>query len=196
MKNLFMKTVFIAVSFSCNLTAEEVLLLNDTSNWYHWGCTGTSTALKEGLEEHGHTVTALPIHVNKTIDGPGSLQELENPDLFLKFQQSHPNIVEMLSKADLIVINGEGTLHRLGYGPRSLILMAYIAKTVFNKPVQIINHSLYPEDSQPLGTSEATALYQKIYSLVDFIAIRETASFKVAEEMGLSPVQSFDLLPV
>jgi hypothetical protein len=33
-------------AFSSIFASQTVVLFNDTSAWYHWGCTGTSTALK------------------------------------------------------------------------------------------------------------------------------------------------------
>jgi len=39
----------------------KILLLNDTTNWYHFGCTATSTALIEKMKALGHKVTTLSI---------------------------------------------------------------------------------------------------------------------------------------
>ena len=41
--------------------AEWVAFLNDTSHWYHWGCTGTSTAIVETLRGRGYEVSRIPI---------------------------------------------------------------------------------------------------------------------------------------
>lgn len=62
----------------------KFVLLNDTENWYHFGCTGTSLALKKELSKHGEIIRSYPIN------GPHNFDYTD---------------------ADWLVINGEGSLH-------------------------------------------------------------------------------------
>lgn len=39
----------------------KVLVVNDTTDWYHFGCTGTSLALKNEIAKLGHDVSSFSI---------------------------------------------------------------------------------------------------------------------------------------
>lgn len=179
------------------LLADNVLLLNDTSAWYHWGCTGTSTALKEEVVNLGHTLTAIPINITKECKNtPTKLSEFDDLEFFRNFCDANPELMQKIASTDILLINGEGTIHGMHVGPRALLYLAYAAKKYLHKHVEIINHSIYPEDTLDLNISEATEIYKLVYGYLDFIGSRDAYSTQLMTELGIPVTQTFDCLPL
>ncbi len=178
-------------------TARTALLLNDTSFWYHWGCSCTSLAIHAQLRQTWEVVTSLPIDKTRQLQAlPDTLDAFDDSDCFARFNQCHPDIVAQLNSADVIYINGEGTLHGLSDQSIGLLYLIWIAKTRLSKQVHLINHSCYPEDSTHVSDTPAYQLYKKIYQSLDSVSIRETQSQTVVSKMGISSRLSFDCLPL
>lgn len=95
----------------------KFLFLNDTENWYHFGCTGTSLALKKELSKRGEIIKSYPINA-------------------LDFQ----DYIKMIPETDWVIINGEGSLH----SPSHFLLDAALLAKHKGKKVAIINASIYP----------------------------------------------------
>lgn len=192
---------------------QKVVLFNDTSAWYHWGCTGTSIALKEEFQSLGFSVQAIPINTTyalKEIPDFAQFDSLESLNLFCS---GNREIIQAIQDADAVVITGEGTIHDLGGGPRALLYLAYMSKIYFGKHVEIINHSAYPKDNPQLSASflsnfgvekevvdtklkEAEAIYKSVYVVLDFVAIREPFSHAVMKQIDVCSQLSFDCLPL
>jgi polysaccharide pyruvyl transferase WcaK-like protein len=172
------------------MTTPSVLLLNDTTDWYHFGCAATSCALKEEITKLGYKLTAVPItETYKIRSVHDSLEGFLNPDSFEKFADDNPALLELVKTHDALIINGEGTLHGLRQAPRSLLYTAYAAKRFLGKHVEIINHSVYPNNL-------SLSIYKLVYQLIDFIAIREPRSLSLMQQLGIKATSSFDCLPV
>ena len=58
--------------------AKKVLLINDSTNWYHFGCTATSLALKSELRKKGFIITSIPITETYKLKGAPDIAELFN----------------------------------------------------------------------------------------------------------------------
>lgn len=178
---------------------KNVILLNDTLNWYHWGCTGTSKAIHHAIAGMGCDLMRIPISdVYKCKDAPKSIDDFDNEDFFYKFTRANKWIMRALQDSDIVVVNGEGSLHGLNPYVSVLLYLTYISKVRFMKNVQIINHSCYPSDNfQTYGTNSSEwEIYQKVYREVDFIAIREPISYDLLQKAGIASVLSFDCLPL
>jgi tetratricopeptide (TPR) repeat protein/polysaccharide pyruvyl transferase WcaK-like protein len=173
----------------------DVLLLNDTSYWYHWGCTCTSLALHEALRDRGLLVDAVPItHINTLAPLPATLADLDDEKFFQSFCARNPALIERLQKVAWVVVNGEGSIHDLGPTALALLYVAYIAKQRLGKHTRIINHSGYPT---AIGNSAAAdAVYRKIYGVLDFVAVREDLSGARLAQLGIATTASFDCLPL
>ena len=131
-------------------------------------------------------------------------------DIFNKFCKSEPELISQIQAADILVINGEGTIHGgLRPGPLSLLYVAYIAKIHFKKNVQIINHQVYLKDLSPSHPSfglpsfhseeennEAAQIYDCVYQNLDFVAIREPISFEEVRHWHPTSTLAFDCLPL
>lgn len=176
---------------------KKVLLVNDTYNWYHWGCTGTSTSLREGIVSRGFDLDTLPISdFNNVKTFPSTLEEFISESFFNKFVSDNAKIWNRLESVDIVFINGEGSIHGLRRIAFILLYIAYLSKVKLNKEVHIVNHSVYPESSGKLKSEKATSLYKFVYSHLDYIAIREVNSLTIMKSLNISATQSFDSLPL
>jgi polysaccharide pyruvyl transferase WcaK-like protein len=200
-------------TFSSIFANQKVVLFNDTSAWYHWGCTGTSTALKEGIQKLGFDIQAVPINVTYALKEVPQFEEFNDPQKFDRFCEENRDSIEAIQHAVAVVITGEGTIHDLRAGPKALLYLAHISKKFFRKHVEIINHSAYPKDDPDLSArflgnfevekekaewelKQAQAIYKTIYAELDFVAIRESFSQDEMRKIGISSALSFDCLPL
>lgn len=175
----------------------KVLLLNDTSDWYHWGCTGTSQAIKEEILRRGHDLNSIPINYTTTnACQPKYAEDYQSNDFYNKACHENQALFDTISDADIIVINGEGTIHHNNEAVNRLFYLSYVASTRLNKRVQIINHSSYPEVAREPKFVPIFQLYKIIYSTLDYIAIREHISHRLLSLMKIDCTLSFDCLPL
>ncbi|WP_213989749.1 polysaccharide pyruvyl transferase family protein [Sodalis sp. dw_96] len=172
--------------------AKTVLLINDTEDVYHWGCYGTSHAIKDKLHEKGAkeilTVSVYEVHNLKNI--PNSLLEFGEQNTFIT---EYPEISQKMKSSDIIVINGEGTIHDFTPYSKALLFLIYAGKTFFNKKTVLINHSCFPNTID----ADAISYYKAAYNCCDFIAARETYSVKIINEiLNKECFLAFDSLPL
>lgn len=175
----------------------KVLLINDTTDWYHFGCTGTSLMLKDQIQKLGHTIASMPIYACMSLNNaPQIPSDFFAPELQHRFISSNHEWFEKIQNSDIIVVNGEGTLHGSKKGPLALMLLAYLAKTKFQKNVQIINHSVYPNDDLSIDETDILRIYMSVYQAMDYVAIREPISLHLMRTIGVNATESFDCLPI
>ncbi len=177
---------------------ERALLINDTSYWYHWGCTCTSLAIRDQLHAKGHEVRGLPTRVVSQLTClPMTKEQLGDDALFRSFSKRHSDVCRSLEDADLVVINGEGSMHGTHPTALGLLYLAYVARVRLGKPVHLINHSCYPDDTSESTGSDTEALYREVYAALDQeVVIREPASAGLLKKMGLPVRDGFDCLPL
>ena len=102
----------------------KVVIMNDTTPDMHHGCTRVMRLLTEGLERHGLTIIARsPVHHDWEAD---------------------PALCAAIPRADLIVINGEGTLH---HGKPAAARLLRVTEAAGEVPVALVN-ALY-QDNPP-----------------------------------------------
>ncbi len=171
--------------------------MNDTSLHYHWGCFLKSSAIKETLESSGYLIDAIPTSLLYRIKNHPSLIENFKSVAFLNsFSKANPEIIEKIKNSEIVLINGEGTLHSLSNPVKSMLYIAYIAKVFFEKPVHIINASLFPNDFYLSKESEEKQFYNFILEKVDSIAFRDIYSYELFSDFHHKSVLSFDILPI
>lgn len=177
---------------------KKVAFLNDTSSWYHWGCTGTSEAIKETLAERGYEVTPVPIqslYACKQV--PESTGDFDNPEMFNRFFHENLAVTGPILQSDIVVINGEGSVHGLSPIAIVLLYLAYTSKLVCKKNVQIINHSSYPVATvDAVAQSPIASIYRGVYRHLDYVAVREHYSHGILKALGIDAALSFDCLPL
>ena len=175
---------------------KKVLLINDTTNWYHFGCTATSKALKIAIEATGATLQVISItETYKIVRAPTTKDGFLDKTNFQSFVEANRQLMEAIRDNDILVINGEGTLHGLRQAPLSLLYVAFIGKKFLGKNVEIINHSVYPQDDLNLDNPKITDIYKLVYEHIDYSAIREPESFNLMKRLGVPAAQSFDCMP-
>lgn len=173
----------------------QALLLNFTANTYHWGCYGTSLELWQTLVDRGYYVNVVDIReAHLWTHTPQRIQDFDDGAFGATFLKSNLSLYYALQSADVVVVNGEGTLHGSNKAAIHLLYVMYIAKVFFKKPVHLINCSFFPtDDAQP--HEELDALYAKVARELDTVVPRETLSREVLHRLGVSAAQGFDCLP-
>lgn len=177
----------------------KITLINDTYNWYHWGCNATSLAISRTLIKKKYSLDYVSIKDIYNLNAvPNNISQFGNQ----KFFENHKNIwnksiFEKLNNADLILVNGEGTLHGISKQVVGLLYISYVSKKFLNKKVHLINHSAYPVKGFDRNT-DATAkdLYCLAYKSFDFVGIREPISLEEMKKIGIKAELTFDCLPI
>ena len=175
----------------------KIVLLNDTYSWYHWGCTGTSEGIRNELTAKGYELTFIPItDVYQFSNTPSRIEDFDSLAFFETAQKTNRNIYKKIEDADILIMNGEGTIHHLNAATIALLYIAYSSKKYLNKTVQIINHSAYPlyHDKQYKILTEN--IYSTVYKTLDYVGIREHLSRQCMTNIGVKSNLTFDCLPL
>jgi len=173
------------------------ILLNDTTDWYHWGCTATSLGLKSLIGERYDLIDAIPIRTTNRLARPPNAPPQFHDAVFFKLHAAeNADLYRRIERADCVFVHGEGTIHGLGRAAINLLYMAFAARRYVGKPVYVVNHSLYPQTGRAAEEASADAFYRSIYAAFDYVAIRETLSKEIADRLGLAAALSFDCLPL
>ena len=135
----------------------------------------------------------LSVKVTHRLNGyPQNGEEFIDPKFVSHFIERNPATFASLQEADIVVVNGEGTLHHLSQGSISLLYMIFLASRILNKPTYLVNHSCFPGGD--MQHSDIDLLYQTALSgLIDTV-IREPLSASFYERAQLTFRQGFDSL--
>jgi len=137
------------------LENRKAVILNDTSNEFHHGCETVISNIKSLLRKNG-------------IDTIGTNYTGVN-------WKTNTAFLESVSKVDIVLVNGEGTLHHAQQRAKELIVIGKYVKEKFKIPVVLIN-STYQEN----GTEIAEYL-----RYFDLIYVRETLSQEDIKKYGI-----------
>ncbi|WP_430469380.1 polysaccharide pyruvyl transferase family protein [Thalassospira lucentensis] len=110
--------------------------------------------------------------------------------------QENPSEFAVLLNADVIVCNGEGTLHGDGELPRKLLKLLRLLSSEMGKELVMCNQSVYPDDHVLVESGQQFEYYQKCMSSVSYVTGRELRTFKQLQKLDLNPTLSFDSLPL
>jgi polysaccharide pyruvyl transferase WcaK-like protein len=177
------------------LDQKQAVLLNFTANTYHWGCYGTSLELWTSLVERGYYVEMVNMReIHLLQPSPQNVNDFDQPEFGIALLKANPRLYHLLVSADLVLVNGEGTLHGASQGAINLLYLMYIAKINFKKPVHLVNGSFFPsDDGEP--HPQLDQLYGHVARILDHVVPRETQSKAVLKRLGIETVQGFDCLP-
>lgn len=175
---------------------KNCFVLNFTANSYHWGCFGTSVELYDSLIERGYYVNYSSVNdTHRQMAAlPNDLNNFDSENNAGEFATANSNLIDGLASADVVVCNGEGTLHHANLAPWSLLYLMNFTKKFLKKPVYLINQSSYPSGSLQ-ASEQVDTLYRHVLENLDAIASREINSTAVLQRLGIKPNQSFDCLP-
>jgi hypothetical protein len=176
-----------SASFAC--------VLNDTSDWYHWGCHGTSRGLHSLIARVLQPAVTATVPINVTYAPsylPDSAETLRDPRSAVKFLKTWP-AAHVLLEASEIIINGEGTIHGNSEGARRLLYIAFVCSRFLGKQVFLVNSSFFP----PADAPETLDVYRLACASVHHLALRESHSVRLARELLERDVRlAFDCLPL
>lgn len=170
-------------------------VLNDTSDWYHWGCHGTSRGLQGLVERTLQPAVLATAPINFTYAAsylPDSPEALRDPRSAVRFLKTWPAAHCLLEASD-IVINAEGTIHGTSEAARRLLYIAFLSSRFLGKRVYLVNGSLFP----PQNNVDALDLYRLACAGVRQLAVRESRSAQLARDLlGREARVAFDCLPL
>jgi hypothetical protein len=170
-------------------------LINDTSDWYHWGCYGTSRGLLGLIERTLQPAVTATVPINFSYapsylpESPAALRDSRSAVQFLK---SWPAAHALLEASD-IVINLEGTIHGTSEVARRLLYIAFLSSRFLGKRVYLVNGSLFP----PSDNIDGLDLYRLACASAHHLAVRESHSARLAHDLlGREASLAFDCLPL
>lgn len=170
-------------------------VLNDTSDWYHWGCHGTSRGLQGLVERTLQPAVLATAPINFTYAAsylPDSPEALRDPRSAVHFLKTWPAAHCLLEASD-ILINAEGTIHGTSEAARRLLYIAFLASRFLGKRVYLVNGSLFP----PQNDVGALDLYRLACAGLRQLAVRESRSAQLARDLlGREARVAFDCLPL
>ena len=170
----------------------NAILLNDTQHWYHYGCHFTSSGLKALIAERYRLIDAVAIHELFALRPPMLPNDFARPAMIDELVAAHRGLFDRIALADVVVVNGEGSLHGLTRPVLTLLWVIAASRLVLGKPVFIVNHSAYPDDREEPADRVAIDLYRRAYALADYVAVREVASHALMRGLGVRCELSFD----
>lgn len=162
----------------------QILLTNYTGHQPHLGCMATCDALEALLLER---------YPNATIEKEKHSVKRANALMYFGAlgQNKRANLMKNdtrwanFQRADLVVVNAEGTLHakiylKQGAGSNQRILEAYLAKRDLGKAVMMVNHSI-SSHHKPFDE-----LVKAAYPQMDHVAVREPFSLEYLQGLGVN----------
>ncbi len=170
------------------------LLLNDTSNAYHWGCYGTSTEIRYSLEELGYTVDPFGVaEIHNLATAPTSEAHFSDDSFHRVFMHDHEELIARFDKASVVVVNGEGTLHGLRSSAFNLLYLIKLAGRL-GKQTHVVNTSIFPFSSGAFNEG-AARLYRTALADATRIYVREPESHSLCQTSDITAELAFDCLP-
>ncbi len=173
-------------------THGDVVLLNDTSTWYHWGSSCTSAGLA-GLWRGSARLVPFATRSLQALPAPPEVDSWGEGAGVDTLRASAPALAAALERAGRVIVNGEGTLHGTGKDALNLLYLMAVASRGLGKPVECVNHSCYP----PAGDGDAGVIadvYRWVYEGLARIVIREPVSAGRMAALGLAVERGFDCL--
>ena len=140
----------------------KAVLINDTELDGHYGCTRVVRAIERLTAENGITISSRsPVHSE---------------------WQSNPRLLEAMDEADVILVNGEGTIHHDLPAGKRLVDVADHCISI-GKPAVLINSSWFSNGADLLEQARRFAI----------VAVRESESERQLRSAGLACVRMADL---
>jgi hypothetical protein len=157
----------------------KVLLAPDTSDHPNWGCRAMGAWFRTALPRAG--ATSLMRVGSRWFYG----RHRELPDLSTIAQirlyaedirrgRILPRFSATLRECDFVLLNGENFIRPGTRKGRNLLFLAHVAKTVFDKPCVLTNHSA------DLGEPRLAEIVREVYPLLDEVHFREQTSVEQA----------------
>mgnify|MGYP000583065588 CR=1 FL=1 len=173
----------------------SALFLNNRSDSNHWGETCINDAISQTLNRLILKVDSIFSQQFIEYKKPATtLEQFNNSTELNCFCQSNPKLSKKIQNSDYIVINGQNLLGSSDHNAYTLLSVIHIAKTIYNKPVYLINLSIntHLKFQQPVNYS----IYQLVLSQLDCISTQDSLSSTLLNQLELEHSQDFNLLPL
>ncbi len=173
----------------------RILMVNFPTEIYsNWGCAASSQALGSLVKRKypGAEIRKEPIFWEKNPEEISTpLNPLDLDEYFDKWVAGDPEFFRNYKWADMIIVDGEGTLHDFPDmenhpEPLRILARAYGAKRKFGKKVEIVNHTV------SFVENEFHPLINKVYNSVDYVSVREPLSKEFLNSIGVDAVLASD----
>ena len=177
------------------LHSKKATLINFTGSSYHWGCFGTSMEIYHSLLEKNYYIETVDVSTTHRLSPTvKKISDFDDNNFFKLYVEQNPRLMTTLTQSDVIVVNGEGTLHRMSKGSVNLLYIIYACKKYLDKEVHVINFSCFPngDNSMPEGISN---IYPNTLRHADRIIPRDHVSNDILSNSGVETTQGFDCLP-
>ncbi len=198
-----------------------IVLLNDCRDQVNYGAQALMDGLLAILFTSAPSATILPIPSHWLIDttyglgafvndGEGLRQpKVRFPTVADQFEsvadawtegRGGPGaraFLDRLERADLVVLNGEGSLYRTNLSAIRELFLAWFSKERLGKPTIFVNGTLHLTDVVPV----LPAMVRKTFACLDAVAVREACSLRNSNEHApevaarLFPDSAFMLTP-
>jgi hypothetical protein len=103
-----------------------------------------------------------------------------------EFSEKFPEEHEKIQRADLVVVNGEGTIVNdlPGYpfyrrSGRYTMFMSYIARNLYKKPTFLVNFTYHPENSV------VDSMAKQVFPTLDAVSVREPLSLEALSKISV-----------
>ena len=201
------------VPSSTSTPGPHVLLINDCRDQINFG----AQVLVEGLlglitgTFPGATITPIPSHwlmdvtgmADAFVDTGGPLRQpkVAFPSLVDHFEtiaddwqsdaggRDTHEYLDRMAAADLVILNGEGSIYRNNQSAMRELFLAWFAKTRLGKPTVFANGMVHLSDITPI----LPPMVRKTFGVLDGVAVREPCSLRNVREW--LPQQPVDLFP-
>jgi polysaccharide pyruvyl transferase WcaK-like protein len=173
---------------------KTALILNYTGNSYHWGCFGTSTEIYLSLREKGYIINYFDVRTMHGIKPYPSRETTFDKNFHQEYFNSNSYLRNALETSDILVVNGEGTMHHYNGGQSNILFLMHYFRNVLGKPVHLINHSFLP-DGTGRPSVDFDPIYEAVAKTLTTAIPREKVSMGVLTRMGIKTTQGFDCLP-
>ncbi len=91
--------------------------------------------------------------------------------------KNEPYLNNLFTWCDLVVINGEGTIHHNYYGAQILLALAFVAREQYNKPTLLVNSTIESIDNYLISES---------LSKINYISVRDNQSREYLENFSIN----------
>ncbi|NNJ92433.1 MAG: polysaccharide pyruvyl transferase family protein [Gammaproteobacteria bacterium] len=180
-----------------HINQPKAVILNFTADSYHWGCYATSMEIYHSLSEMGFYIDPISVSVTHSVKPtPAKLSDFTDQQFFINFINTNHWLISSLEAADIVIVNGEGTLHRLTEASLNLLYLIYVSKIAFEKPTFLINHSCFPFGDRKVPCETDTEnIYKLIIEKLDHVVAREDYTNQIYNALEVSNTLAFDCLP-
>ena len=170
----------------------KIYFAPDTSDHPNWGCRVMGDWFRNEFARIGHpyrwhTDSQWFYRQHPQLAQLQTIADFRHYANEMKTGRILEDIANVLRQCDLVFLNGENFIRPGTHKGRMLLFIAYVAKTVFNKPCVLSNNSI------DLDEPELAEIANEIYPLLDEVQFREARSFALGS--AITPPDRARLIP-